>query len=58
MRHVCTKRCYHDRIAASMALMRLQRQDKLDHTEQRAYYHKPCKAWHLTSRETPPCLHP
>jgi hypothetical protein len=47
----CTKRRYTKR-GAEMALLETRIEKELHHNqkrrEQRAYYHKPCKAWHIT----------
>jgi hypothetical protein len=47
----CTKRRYTKR-GAEMALLETRIAKELHHNqkrrEQRAYYHKPCKAWHIT----------
>lgn len=46
----CRKVRYRDRISAQLALATLQRQDKHDHTERRAYRCPRCRGWHLTSQ--------
>lgn len=50
----CTKRRY-TRKAAQMALLETKMRRSLHgntrRKEQRVYYHKPCKAWHITSQE-------
>lgn len=46
----CTKVRYRDRLAALMALAKLQHQDKAGHTERRLYRCLHCRGWHLTSQ--------
>lgn len=48
----CTKpgSTYRDKVAALMALAKLQRQDKPGHSERRAYCCHLCHKWHLTSK--------
>lgn len=50
----CTKRRY-TKEGAQMALLETQIERTLHHSnkrkETRAYYHPPCKAWHLTKLE-------
>ena len=45
----CFKVRYRDRVAAALALAKIQRQGKSGHTERRAYRCPNCKGWHLTS---------
>jgi len=49
----CRKVTYRDRIAALLALSKVQHHDKSYRTkvEARAYYCAGCKGWHLTSKE-------
>jgi len=48
---VCRKKRFRDEIAAKLALATVQHRDnpKRPRCEQRAYYCKPCRRWHLTS---------
>jgi len=47
----CTKQRYRDKVAATLALAKIERQDKTSRpkTEARAYRCPKCHGWHLTS---------
>jgi hypothetical protein len=49
----CQKVIYRDRLAALLALSKVQHQDKSYRAkaEARAYYCSDCKGWHLTSKK-------
>lgn len=49
----CQKVSYRDRIAALLALSKVQHQDKSHRAkvESRAYFCADCRAWHLTSKK-------
>jgi hypothetical protein len=49
----CQKVIYRDRIAALLALSKVQHQDKSYRAkvEARAYFCADCKGWHLTSKQ-------
>lgn len=49
--HGCSKVRYRDRIAALLALAKLEHDDKPGHDERRAYRCPKCRGWHLTSQE-------
>lgn len=47
----CSKVKYRDEIAAKLALVKIQRQDKPGHQESRVYQCERCRKWHTTSKE-------
>lgn len=48
----CRKRRYRSKVDALIALADIQRKDNrfYGRVERRTYYHRPCRAWHLTSQ--------
>ena len=42
----CNKRRFRDELACKIALAGMLAHDR---DEKRYYYHRPCRAWHLTS---------
>lgn len=55
MTRPCVKVRYRDRIAAQLALAKIERQDKAGRpkTESRIYRCERCGSWHLTSWKEP-----
>lgn len=45
-----TGKVRYGRIGALYALVKLQSQKKVGHTERRSYFCEHCRSWHLTSR--------
>lgn len=47
----CTKRRYKDKLEAKIALASTQRSKSSMRAETRVYWHRQCRAYHLTSKE-------